>query len=40
MDNGRKGKQAGQHIYDMKVILGSQALAAYQTGEDLREWVP
>jgi hypothetical protein len=41
IDNGRrKGKQAGQRIYEMKVILGQQALAAYQAGEDLRKCVP
>lgn len=37
---GRKDKQAWQGIYEMKVVLGKLALAAYQAGEDLRACVP
>jgi hypothetical protein len=36
---GRKGTTRSD-IYEMKVVLGKQALAAYQAGEDLRSCVP
>ncbi len=29
IDNGKKGEQARQSIYEMKIILGGQALVAY-----------
>ncbi len=39
IDEGKRGKQARQ-IYEMKVVLGKQALAAYQAGKDLQACVP
>lgn len=40
IDNGKKGEQARQSIYEMKVILGRRALEFYQAGKGLRECVP